>query len=199
VDETQGISDLYEVTGLSNEPASTPSPQHHSPHPAPSRHAATPITDPTDAFFLWRYIDFIGPRFDMFDDGPRYFSTVVPQTALNDRLVLLACVAVAARQYSLVNDQQQQNHEQALTYYNAAINLLSKRLQNSQPDSAVFASCLLIAHCEMVESKATDWGLHLKGTGDLLRMHRWHGLSGGLAQSVRLLLFLRYLEAIPVL
>jgi hypothetical protein len=184
VDETQGVSDLYEVIRASDEASSVSSYQHPSPRPALSGHA-TPITDPTDAFFLWRYVEFIGPRFDMFDDAPRYFSTVVPQLALNDTLVLLACVAVAARQYSLVNDQQQQNHEQALTYYNAAINLLSKRLQNSRPDPAVFSSCLLIAHCEMVESKATDWGLHLKGTGNLLRMHSWHGMSGGLAQAVR--------------
>jgi hypothetical protein len=121
----------------------------------------------------------------MFDDAPRYFSTVVPQLALNDELVLLACVAVAARQYSLANEQHQHSHEQALTYYNAAINLLSKRLQNSGPDPAVFVSCLLVAHCEMVESKATDWGLHLKGTGDLIKIHGWHGASGGLAQAVR--------------
>ncbi|KAJ6134365.1 hypothetical protein N7523_000687 [Penicillium sp. IBT 18751x] len=124
----------------------------------------------------------------MFDDAPRHFSTIVPQLALNDELVLLACVAVAARQYSLANEQHQHNHEQALTYYNAAINLLSKRLQNSGPDPAVFASCLLVAHCEMVESKATDWGLHLKGTGDLLKMHGWHGASGGLEQAVCLVL-----------
>lgn len=37
----------------------------------------------------------------------------------------------------------------------------------------------------MVESKATDWVLHLKGTGDLLKVHGWHGMSGGLAQAVR--------------
>jgi hypothetical protein len=122
----------------------------------------------------------------MFDDAPRYFSTVVPHLALHDKLVLLACVAVAARQLSLVNQQQQQHdHEQALTYYNTAIRLLSERLQDSGPDPAVFASCLLIAHCEMIESKATDWALHLKGTGDLVKMHGWHGTSGGLAQAVR--------------
>ena len=188
VDETQGVSDLYHVITASDN-ASSPSPyQHPSPLLALPDHATTtttiPVTDSTDAFFLWRYVDLIGPRFDMFDDAPRHFSTVVPQIALSDRLVLLACVAVAARQYFLVNGQQQQDHEQALTYYNAALNLLSKRLQDSRPDSAVFASCLLIAHCEMVESQATDWGLHLKGTGDILRMHRWHGLSGGLAQAV---------------
>lgn len=124
----------------------------------------------------------------MFDGVLRYFSTVVPQLALNDRLVLLSCVAVAARQYTLVNGHQQHNDEQALTYYSVAIHRLSERLQNSRPDPAVFASCLLIAHCEMVESKATDWDLHLKGTGDLLKLHGWHGMSGGLAQAVRLIL-----------
>jgi len=190
VDETQEVSDLYQVMEASDEASSVASDQHLPLQPALSGHAS-PITDPTDAFFLWRYVEFIGPRFDMFDDAPRYFSTVVPQLALSDSLVLLACVAVAARQYSLVNGQQC-NHEQALTYYNAAIHLLSKRLQDSEPDPAVFASCLLVAHCEMVESRATDWGLHLKGTGDLLKMHGWHGTSGGLAQAVRpIVLFLR--------
>ncbi|KAF4207376.1 hypothetical protein CNMCM8927_003119 [Aspergillus lentulus] len=182
VDETEEVADLYQVTNASLEASSVSSDEHPTPRPVLSSHGC-PVTDATDAFFLWRYIDFIGPRFDMFDDAPRYFSTVVPQLALNDPLVLLACVAVAARQYSLVNDQQQHNHEQALTYYNAAIHLLSKRLQDSGPDPAVFASCLLIAHCEMVESKATAWDLHLKGTGDLLKMHGWHGMSGGLAQA----------------
>lgn len=186
MDETQRVSDLYQVIRGSEEASSVSSDLHPSPQPALSGHA-TPITDPTDALFFWRYVEFIGPRFDMFDDAPRYFSTVVPQLALHDKLVLLACVAVAARQLSLVNQQQQQqhDHEQALTYYNAAIRLLSERLQDSGPDPAVFASCLLIAHCEMIESKATDWALHLKGTGDLLKMHGWHGTSGGLAQAVR--------------
>lgn len=183
MDETEEVADLYQVTDASIEVSSVALDQRPSPRPGLSSHG-TPITDATDAFFLWRYIDFIGPRFDMFDDAPRYFSTVVPQLALKDPLVLLACVAVAARQYSLVNDQQQRSHEQALTYYNAAIHLLSKRLHDSGPDPAVFASCLLIAHCEMVESKASAWDLHLKGTGDLLKMYGWHGMSGGLAQAV---------------
>ncbi|KAJ5999595.1 hypothetical protein N7481_000004 [Penicillium waksmanii] len=182
MDETQEVSDLYQVIEASDDAWSVPIDQHPSPQPALSGHAS-PITDPLDAFFLCRYVDFIGPRFDMFDDAPRYFSTVVPQLALKDELVLLACAAVAARQYSLANEQNQHDHEQALKYYNAAINLLSKRLQNSGPDPAVFASCLLVAHCEMVESRATDWGLHLKGTGDLLKIHGWHGASSGLAQA----------------
>ncbi|KAJ5921588.1 hypothetical protein N7454_009062 [Penicillium verhagenii] len=182
MDETQEVSDLYRVIDESNDAWSIPSEQHPSPRPAISGHTS-PITDPLDAFFLCRYVDFIGPRFDMFDDAPRYFSTVVPQLALKDKLVLLACAAVAARQYSFANEQNQHDHEQALKYYNEAINLLSKRLQNSGPDPAVFASCLLVAHCEMVQSRATDWGLHLKGTGDLLKIHGWHGASSGLAQA----------------
>lgn len=186
VNETQEIADLYQVVSESGEAWSASPDEPPSPLSALSSQI-TPITDSTDAFYLWRYVDFIGPRFDMFDDAPRYFSTVVPQLALSDTLVLLACVAVSARQHFLVHDQQQHIHEQALTYYNAALHQLSKRLQDSRPDPPVFASCLLIAHCEMVESKAADWNLHLKGTGDLLKMHGWHGMSGGLAQAVRLL------------
>lgn len=184
VDETQEISDLYQVVRAHEEASGVSSYQHPSPWPTLSGQAS-PITDSTDAFFLSRYVDFIGPRFDMFDGVIRYFSTVVPQLALNDKLVLLSCIAVAARQYSLINGHHQHTHEQALTYYSTGIHLLSERLQNSRPDPAVFASCLLIAHCEMVESKATDWDLHLKGTGDLLKVHGWHGMSGGLAQAVR--------------
>ncbi|OJJ06432.1 hypothetical protein ASPVEDRAFT_87734 [Aspergillus versicolor CBS 583.65] len=180
VDETQEVSNLYQVVRATEEAASVY--QRPSPWPTLSGQAS-PITDSTDAFFLSRYVDFIGPRFDMFDGVLRYFSTVVPQLALSDKLVLLSCVAVAARQYTLVNGHQQHNDEQALTYYSAAIHRLSERLQSSRPDPAVFASCLLIAHCEMVESKATDWDLHLKGTGDLLKLHGWHGMSGGLAQA----------------
>lgn len=187
MDETQEVSNLYQVVRATEEAASVSSYQHPSPWPTLSGQGS-PITDSTDAFFLSRYVDFIGPRFDMFDGVLRYFSTVVPQLALSDKLVLLSCVAVAARQYTLVNGHQQHNDEQALTYYSVAIHRLSERLQNSRPDPAVFASCLLIAHCEMVESKATDWDLHLKGTGDLLKLHGWHGMSGGLAQAVRLIL-----------
>lgn len=187
MDQTQEVSNLYQVARANEEASSVSSYQHPSPWPALSRQGS-PITDSTDAFFLSRYVDFIGPRFDMFDGVLRYFSTVVPQLALSDKLVLLSCVAVAARQYTLVNGHQQHNDEQALTYYSVAIHLLSERLQNSRPEPVVFASCLLIAHCEMVESKATDWDLHLKGTGDLVKLHGWHGMSGGLAQAVRLIL-----------
>lgn len=62
--------------------------------------------------------------------------------------------------------------------------MLSDHLNDSGHEPATFASCLLIAHCEMVESKASDWILHLKGAGELVAMHNWNGRSGGLAQAV---------------
>lgn len=129
-----------------------------------------------------RYTEIIGPRFDLFDDGPRYFSTVVPLLALKNRLVLLSCLAVAARQYSLAS---QHGHGDALAYYNQAIRLLYELLDSKGHEPAVFASCLLIAHCEMIESKASDWNLHLQGTGKLISVQRWHSRSGDLAQAVR--------------
>lgn len=175
VDETPRVSRLYTVRSPDDEPGATAE--------AIASSAPGPLTEPTKAFFLSRYVDVIGPRFDMFDDWPRCFSTVIPQLALGDELVLLACLAVAARQYSLVSES---GHGRALAYYNEAIHMLSLRLHEPRgQEPSVFASCLLIAHCEMVESKASDWNLHLKGTGDLIAMHGWHGMSGGLAQAVR--------------
>lgn len=118
----------------------------------------------------------------MFDSTSRYFSLALPHMALSNRLVLLSCLAAAARQYSLVTDR---GHHDALVYYNEALKTLYERLNDSGHEAATFASCLLIAHCEMVESKASDWNLHLKGTGELVMMHHWNGRSGGLAQAVR--------------
>lgn len=186
VDETLEISQLYYVLP-DNVPgsslgASTTAPDEAISPPV-SHISATPVTNEKDAFYLARYTDIIGPRFDMFDSTSRYFSLVLPQIALGNRLVLLSCLAAAARQYSLVANR---GHHDALTYYNEALKILRKRLDNSRHEAATFASCLLIAHCEMVESKASDWNLHLKGTGELVIMHNWNGRSGGLAQAVRL-------------
>ncbi|KAK3934428.1 fungal-specific transcription factor domain-containing protein [Diplogelasinospora grovesii] len=192
VDETSEVRQLYSVldtdTGTDHDKLPTIEEAEEGVLPCP-------ITSATDAFYLARYTDVIGPRFDMFDDGgssQRYFSSVVPLLALTDRLVLLSCLAIAARQQSLVGDREDDGRgtsaheqEQALAYYNEAIHLLYERLddETKSQDPAVFASCLLIAHCEMVESKASDWNLHLKGTGNLIAMHNWNGMSGGLVQA----------------
>jgi hypothetical protein len=184
VDETLEISQLYDILPdnipESSLGASTTAPDEATSTPV-SHTLATPVTNEKDAFYLARYTDIIGPRFDMFDSTSRYFSLVLPQIALGNRLVLLSCLAAAARQYSLVANR---GHHDALTYYNEALKTLRKRLDNSRHDAATFASCLLIAHCEMVESKASDWNLHLKGTGELVVMHNWNGRSGGLVQAV---------------
>jgi hypothetical protein len=186
VDETFEVSQLYDVLPCNAADgylgASKTSPNGYILSPA-SHTGAAPITDEKDAFYLARYTDIIGPRFDMFDSTSRYFSLVLPHIALSNRLVLLACLASAARQYSLVTDR---GHHDALAYYNEALKTLYERLNDSGHEATTFASCLLIAHCEMVESKASDWNLHLKGTGELVVMHNWNGRSGGLAQAVRI-------------
>ena len=142
------------------------------------------ITNEKDAFYMSRYVEFIGPWFDLFDSSKRHFSEIVPQLALENQLLKLACLAAAARQHSLVTSNYQ---EDALTYYNDALRTLSARLQTSANDPATFASCLLIAHCEMIESKAGSWNLHLKGTCELVMAQGCHGQTGGLAQAVCLL------------
>ncbi|OIW34250.1 hypothetical protein CONLIGDRAFT_626307 [Coniochaeta ligniaria NRRL 30616] len=183
VDETPEVAQLYHVLPYNATDVSmgalTTSPNDCI-SPAASHTAAAPITDEKDAYYLARYTDIIGPRFDMFDSTSRYFSLVLPHIALSNRLVLLACLASAARQYSLVTNR---GHHDALAYYNEALKYLYERLNDSGHEAATFASCLLIAHCEMVQSQASDWNLHLKGTGELVVMHNWNGRSGGLAQA----------------
>jgi len=186
VNETSEISQLYDVVPAEPDDRSPAAVSAYDTEYPSSlvRHEATttPITDIKEAFYLARYTDIIGPRFDMFDSTSRYFSLVLPHLALKNRLVLLACIASAARQYSLVTNR---GHHDALAYYNEAIKTLSECLNGNGHEAATFASCLLIAHCEMVESKASDWILHLKGTGELVTMQKWNGQSGGLAQAVR--------------
>ncbi|KAJ4418191.1 hypothetical protein N0V85_001523 [Neurospora sp. IMI 360204] len=185
VDETFQVSQLYHVLSSCNATdgdlgVSKTNPRGHVFSLASHTGAAAPITDEKDAFYMARYTDIIGPRFDMFDSTSRYFSLALPHMALSNRLVLLSCLASAARQYSLVTDR---GHHDALVYYNEALKTLYERLNDSGHEAATFASCLLIAHCEMVESKASDWNLHLKGTGELVMMHHWNGRSRGLAQA----------------
>lgn len=140
-----------------------------------------PITNREEAFYMSRYVQFLGPWFDLFDNSDRHFSYLVPALALQNRLLRLSCLAAAARQYCLVSGR---GHGDALRYYDEALRTLSWYLNDRAHEPATFASCLLIAHCEMVESKANDWNLHLKGTRELVVVQGWHGCSGGLAQAV---------------
>lgn len=140
-----------------------------------------PITNAKDAFYMSRYVQHIGPWFDLFDNAERHFSYLVPALALSNRLLRLSCLAAAARQYSLVSGSA---NGDALQFYDDALRTLNIYLSNRAHETATFASCLLIAHCEMIESKANDWNLHLKGTRELVIAQGWHGRSGGLAQAV---------------
>jgi hypothetical protein len=143
--------------------------------------AGPPITNERDALYMSNYVENIGPWFDLFDSTDKQFSTVVPQLALNNRLLLYSCLAASARQYSLLNDT---GGEDALEYYNIALRTLHDHLNDRGHEPATFASCLLIAHCEMIESHASDWDVHLQGTRQLVTTQRWNAASGGLAQAV---------------
>jgi hypothetical protein len=154
--------------------------------PAPSENdclqsADPPITDERDALYMSNYVESIGPWFDLFDSTDKHFSTVVPQLALSNRLLLYSCLAASARQYSLLNDA---GSEDALDYYNIALRTLHDHLNDRGHEPVTFASCLLIAHCEMIESHASDWNVHLQGTRQLVTTQGWNAASGGLAQAV---------------
>ncbi|KAK5165563.1 uncharacterized protein LTR77_009092 [Saxophila tyrrhenica] len=191
VDETHAVSQQYKViadlpdltTGQMEAPPipkSSGSAARDDADSTSTRPAGAPITNKKDAFYMSRYVQFVGPWFDLFDNTDRHFSYVVPALALSNLLLRLSCLAAAARQHSLVSDC---GDGDALLYYDEALRALASCLNDRAHETATFASCLLIAHCEMVESKANDWNLHLKGTRELVVAQGWHGSSGGLAQA----------------
>lgn len=140
-----------------------------------------PITSPTDAFFMDHYRHVIGPWFDLFDSRCR-FSFVVPHLALQNPLLLLAALACAARQHHLTSAHPV---DTALAYYEGGLRLLAAALKDFSASSsaAVFASCLLLAHCEMIGSRTRDWHLHLSGTLSLVTTHGWSRCTEGLGQA----------------
>jgi hypothetical protein len=144
-----------------------------------------PITNERDALYMSNYVENIGPWFDLFDSTDKHFSTAVPQLALNNRLLLYSCLAASARQYSLLNDA---GSEDALEYYDIALRTLHDHLNDRGHEPETFASCLLIAHCEMIESHASDWNVHLQGTRQLVTAQGWNAASGGLARAVCVLI-----------
>ena len=135
----------------------------------------------SDLFYLDRHCHVIGPWFDLFDQE-RNFSLVVPHLSLENRLLHLSSLACASRQHHLVSSS---NVDTTLTYYDDALKLLtfSLREESTSSSAAVFASCLFLAHCEMIGASTQDWHLHISGTYTLIRTHGWHGSSGGLGQA----------------
>jgi hypothetical protein len=73
----------------------------------------------------------------------------------------------------------------ALEYYDRGLNTLSQALSSpaTAADASVFASCLLIGYCEMINARGWDWQTHLRGTYSLCQNNDWHGQCGGVAQS----------------
>lgn len=186
VDLTEEISQGYHVItdGSSQDDISYQQSQIRSPTIRKNdclQSAGPPITNERDALYMSNYVENIGPWFDLFDSTEKHFSIVVPQLALNNRLLLYSCLAASARQYSLLNDAESGD---ALEYYNIALRTLHDHLSDRAHEPATFASCLLIAHCEMIESHASDWNVHLQGTRQLVTNQGWNAASGGLAQAV---------------
>lgn len=140
-----------------------------------------PIQDPTSAFFMERYCNIIGPWFDMFDTNKRW-SRVVPHLSLSNKSLFQSIIASCAKQYSLVSSECTTF---ALNSYNHALKELTYALGDSalKGSAALFASCLLVGYCEMIDAKSLDWHTHLSGTFSLCSTQGWHGLCGGVAQS----------------
>jgi hypothetical protein len=134
-----------------------------------------------DIFYLDQYCHIIGPWFDLFDQE-RHFSLIVPHLALEQDLLKLASLACASRQHHLISAS---SVDTTLTYYDDALQMLTASLRDGLTSStaAVFASCLFLAHCEIIGASTQDWHLHLAGTYSLIKTHAWHGQSEGLGQA----------------
>ena len=143
--------------------------------------ARLPIEDAVSAFFMERYCNIIGPWFDMFDTTKQW-SHAVSHLALSNRSLLQSIIASCAKQHSLVYHESTVS---ALDYYNCALKELSAALGDPaiKDSAAIFASCLLIGYCEMIDARSLDWHTHLSGTASLCTTQGWHGSSGGVAQS----------------
>ena len=209
INETEATARRYIITNSPN--VSSPGHQPGPPSPSPSPSALLPrydtnsspglnVTSPSvtfipypriekpgrigfssDLFYLDRYCHVIGPWFDLFDQK-RNFSLVVPHVSLDNALLRLSSLACASRQHHLVSSS---NADTTLAYYDDALKMLTVSLRDESTSSstAVFASCLFLAHCEMIGASTQDWHLHISGTYSLIRTHGWHGQSGGLGQA----------------
>lgn len=140
-----------------------------------------PITEPTEAFFMERYCNIIGPWFDMFDTI-RHWSQTVPHLSLSNRSLFRSIIASCAKQYHLVSGE---SSIYALDHYNRGLKELTQALRDAESAGhpATFASCLLTGYCEMIDAKSLDWHTHVRGTFSLCSSQGWHGRSGGVAQS----------------
>ncbi|KPI39223.1 uncharacterized protein AB675_5256 [Cyphellophora attinorum] len=142
-----------------------------------------PVRHPEEAFLLVRYYSIIGPWFDLFDATHRHWTNTISCLALANRTLFAAILASCAKQYALVSGESFMSV--ALEYYDRGLNTLSQALSSpaTAADASVFASCLLIGYCEMINARGWDWQTHLQGTYSLVQNHDWHGQCGGVAQS----------------
>lgn len=140
------------------------------------------VRDSTEAFFMQRYCNIIGPWFDLFDTSGRHWTNTIPHLALADPALFTAIMASCTKQFNLVSGERS---IYALDYYNRGLSELSHALGSPvrAAEASVFASCLFIGYCEMIDARSTDWQTHLRGTFSLLSDHGWHGQCGGVIES----------------
>lgn len=184
VAENQNIADQYTVLSCDD---ACPTTQHSALEftPSPTQHSLIdevshePITSTEDAFYLDRYCYILCSWLDVFD-AAKHFSLVVPHLCLAQPVLRLSALAWASKQYYLTHLTQAA--DTSLSYCDRALQMLTTSLNDMSQSSsqATFASCLLLAICELMGDSYRDWQLHLEGTYSLVLTHGWHGCSGGL-------------------
>jgi hypothetical protein len=209
INETEATASQYIITTTNSPAFSSPGYHYNAQSPSPSAvlpqedsiyspslngisPSATVVPSPrversrriglnSDLFYLDKYCHVIGPWFDLFDQE-KNFSLVVPHLSLENPLLQLSSLACASRQHHQTSSS---NVDTTLTYYDDALQMLTASLRDESTSSsaAVFASCLFLAHCEMIGASTQDWHLHISGTYSLIRTHGWHGQSGELGQA----------------
>ena len=140
------------------------------------------VRDPTEAFYMQRYCDLIGPWFDLFDTSQRHWTNAIPHLSLSSRTLFTSILASCSKQYDLVFGR---TSIYTLDRYDRGLSELKRALDqpSSTGNASIFASCLLIGYYEMIDAKSADWQTHLQGTLSLRLGHGWHDESNGVMQS----------------
>jgi hypothetical protein len=157
--------------------------QAPTPSPAPSVTPTKPLSDRAELFYLSRYSSIVGAWFDLFDTRDTCFATVVPHKALNNELLLRACLSSSAKQYHLITAMHARD---SIMLYDSALQSLQLHLNEElhTREDTTLAANLLIAWVEMVDNNTQEWGAHLQGAHHLVTIGKWHEAREGLGFAV---------------
>jgi hypothetical protein len=103
--------------------------------------------------------------------------------------LMKAILALSTRHLSLiqgVTEEQTQERNNALQYYNETLHYLSKAMQYDTYKTSLelLATALIVSTYEMLDGSGKDWERHLKGVFGIQRSQVIHGDSKGLRQAV---------------